>query len=1584
MFGVPDYGINFNAGHSVHTDTTITAGHPGTAPPGVPVLRNGPHQVVLVNRIVLPLTGIVHAEYSMQHIGGGAADQESWLSSIAAAVSMAIEGEYARLYTNHPLTLRVHANVNVRFPNASDRRRAGPRTDVWRTVSFKLPYQPADGPMPALHGDLGHELAVYMANDEVASGQIGRWVNQEYEEDMYEFDRLDMFVDFFPTGIMPRLPGGGCMRRSSQLLVTEMSGNWQLTSRDSKFNNCSFVALGQAWNALYPGERREYWRELACYRKLTSTSQGDFVRPDQLALVALSWGAQLLVHYLDDKDSRVLTLSFNHTFSHHTLEVFLYDDHYFNIKAARQVAPKLVKQVAPPEAEAMEVVVAGPLLLDDAAALRRSLAGFQVTLLHGAAGTGKTYQVKAFIADAEAEGRHVVVVASTGVAAFNIGGSTIHSTFCIPVGQKPDANKCVQRLRINHKLDELDVLVVDEVSTMDATLMQLLSDIMRGLFNHTRPFGGKKVLLLGDVCQAPPSNVFDSESPWFFHSGLWKTLCDQHLICHIPYVTNHRNVEPENFDMFQRLRVGKPNAEDCAKLAARVLPPPPNTLHCFFTNLAANNYNSQIFDALPGELVSYQAKLTDVGRKSGVVHLPHFKVFKLGARVMLQINLDVSRGLTNGAMGDISKMQPERIRVDFEMPDGSYVREWIELSDRHHGGLISEMPLMLAYAITINKVEGLTVPRIAVSLNTNGNRGQHQVHHNILYVALTRTQRLCDLYLLPNPRFSDITCDPVCLAAMEDFTTFHYDDRYAELGDESAPLNRMKPTLSVFNGKGGGPAAFKKKLFFDFETWNDDAGKTRIYYGAAKYTVEDKQVGPDIIIHALDDGKSFCDALFAVVMQDCDGHHIPNQDQPIHLLAYNGGRFDMHFILQYIDRHLVEPSRWDVKVIAKGTDIIMLTITDLVRNRIAVKMHDMMHLLSFGSLRDNLKTYNPAATISKGYFPHDAVNRLGPEATFSHSVSISLEEFPEGDRNEVAKLIADGRLDLESYDMKGELDEYCMADVLVLEQLYAAFDAMSVKTLGKSCLQFVSAASMSWFGFLTHLPAQVRLPNTAETRGGALVKKNKNGMIETLIYKSTPEEDAFIRSAVVGGKCGPRVLESHEQPHVLLDMCGMYSSVMRDGDYPYGAPHWGSPDECAVLLQLLQFGGNLPFTIAEVDCALHPMELEPCVGYRLNGATVWDTGRRTQCYSNVALNLIRANAGTFYGVNRMLVWPSSCKLFQEWIIMTETIKAQGKADKSEGLEKLGKNLANNTYGATLKANKCGEVVFINTGEQLENFYLQHELTAVLPRARWDEQQLRLCYGGDRLEAKADVYSQRPAYLGVFVLDYSKAALDRVVAAGNPLRRDPEGAGVRLQPLYGDTDSLLVPTSWLRPLHVAGLLGSTNGLMADDLNKRCYDLYNTTHVLEDARFFYVHHAICPAPKVYSLLYDKGDGAGAIHEKTVAKGVPRRGVRIRIGQMDLGTKISYAHLERAVKSRDSEDPDYLAVRRACGFKRVGIRLTKKHLSKDVGLYEILDVPLERELKLAFKGRKSYDEEEPRFTVPLHYPEKRRRVEFESEEI
>ena len=149
-------------------------------------------------------------------------------------------------------------------------------------------------------------------------------------------------------------------------------------------------------------------------------------------------------------------------------------------------------------------------------------------LLTGPAGTGKSFTIKYIIELLKANNKNVGLTATTGTAAFIIGGQTIHSFMGMGIGEDTTANifiKIKKKAGIYRTLVELDVLIIDEVSMLDAALLEKISDILCYVKSHSlkepnlleKPFGGIQIIFIGDFCQLAPVKGF-----YCFLSKLWK------------------------------------------------------------------------------------------------------------------------------------------------------------------------------------------------------------------------------------------------------------------------------------------------------------------------------------------------------------------------------------------------------------------------------------------------------------------------------------------------------------------------------------------------------------------------------------------------------------------------------------------------------------------------------------------------------------------------------------------------------------------------------------------------------------------------------------------------------------------------------------------------------------------------------------------------------------------------------------------------------------------------------------------------------------------------------------------------------
>lgn len=384
----------------------------------------------------------------------------------------------------------------------------------------------------------------------------------------------------------------------------------------------------------------------------------------------------------------------------------------------------------------------------------------------GAAGTGKSFIVQILrdvLRYLDLENR-VAFTAPTGVAACNIEGTTIHSWAGIGLASEP-VEKLVDKVRgsvnARNRWRRTEILVIDEISMLPADIFDMLSVIGSQIRADPRPFGGLQVVLCGDFFQLPPV-----KSPKFcFESKYWPQLLGDDGVVVLDKVFRQKD------SLFQRLlndmRRGVLAEANKSILMSRTLPYTlkngivPTLLYA--TNKGVDEINEQKLEAIDEEVVEYPAY--DTGEEEFLAQLrngmkaPTLLRLKIGAQVMLLKNVSVEEGLVNGARGVVTgfsdpvKTNFGMIRqpiVDFSVRLGG--REtmltgvMVELSawDQKRGDKVlarrEQIPLMLAWAISIHKSQGMTIPYLSVSFQGMFEFGQ-------AYVALSRATDLNGLFL---------------------------------------------------------------------------------------------------------------------------------------------------------------------------------------------------------------------------------------------------------------------------------------------------------------------------------------------------------------------------------------------------------------------------------------------------------------------------------------------------------------------------------------------------------------------------------------------------------------------------------------------------------------------------------------------------------------------------------------------------------------------------------------------------------------------------------------------------------------------
>lgn len=392
----------------------------------------------------------------------------------------------------------------------------------------------------------------------------------------------------------------------------------------------------------------------------------------------------------------------------------------------------------------------------------------------GVAGTGKSTLLKYFVTKTS---KRAVVLAPTGVAALNVGGQTIHSFFRFP----PGPIEHIERVSMRGELfSSLDAVVIDEISMVRADLLDAVDESMRiNCGRPNSPFGGAQMIFIGDLFQLQPvvrereeGEYFTQyyESPFFFDANVFSDLD----ISLFKLTTVYRQTDPVFMGLLNRIRINKMRESDLLILNSRVeasFEPPPDLgyIELTTTNRMADVKNSSELQKLPTPEREYTATVTGQFRESQYPTDLRLKL-RIGAQVMM-LNNDVGRRWVNGTVALVQELSDETITVRVPTPPGQPDRicevgkhTW-DISQyriNHQTGKLEsevvgsfkQLPLRLAWAITIHKSQGKTLDRAVIDMS----RGTFA--HGQAYVGLSRCATLEGLVLRAPLRRRDVKVDP--------------------------------------------------------------------------------------------------------------------------------------------------------------------------------------------------------------------------------------------------------------------------------------------------------------------------------------------------------------------------------------------------------------------------------------------------------------------------------------------------------------------------------------------------------------------------------------------------------------------------------------------------------------------------------------------------------------------------------------------------------------------------------------------------------------------------------------------------------
>lgn len=394
----------------------------------------------------------------------------------------------------------------------------------------------------------------------------------------------------------------------------------------------------------------------------------------------------------------------------------------------------------------------------------------QSVFMTGKAGTGKSTFLRHIVENTK---KRTVVLAPTGIAAVNAGGVTLHSFFHLPfkplLPDDPELQIRNLRQRLKHTAEqqklirELELIVIDEVSMVRADIIDFIDKVLRLYSGRFRePFGGKQLLLVGDIFQLEPvvtsdmRDIFRDLYPnlYFFSAKVFRDFA----LVPIELRKVYRQSDSLFIGMLDRMRLGAVSAEDISLLNSRVDPEAssPERQKEFTMTLAPKRdtvdaINTSRLGRLKRKLHTFHGEIRDKFPENSLP-VPLVLELKVGAQVVFVRN-DPEKRWVNGTIGKIHSISENSLEVELENGQiHTITREvWENVSYRYDKetkkideevlGTFTQYPLRLAWALTIHKSQGLTFPRVIIDLE-GGAFAAGQA-----YVALSRCQSLEGLTL---------------------------------------------------------------------------------------------------------------------------------------------------------------------------------------------------------------------------------------------------------------------------------------------------------------------------------------------------------------------------------------------------------------------------------------------------------------------------------------------------------------------------------------------------------------------------------------------------------------------------------------------------------------------------------------------------------------------------------------------------------------------------------------------------------------------------------------------------------------------
>lgn len=413
----------------------------------------------------------------------------------------------------------------------------------------------------------------------------------------------------------------------------------------------------------------------------------------------------------------------------------------------------------------------------------------------GSAGSGKTYLLNQYINYLRDKNIPTAITASTGIAATHLGGMTIHSWAGIGIKEnitKYELEMLESKEYLVRRIQNTNVLIIDEVSMLDAKRLDMVEWVCRHFKRNDRAFGGMQVILCGDFFQLPPvKKSFLSETeknprveagPGLFggeeelgaqtekdmviYSRAWRTM--RPAMCYLS--EQYRQEDSLFLEILNGIRAGKVSEEHFKLIEARMnikFPLGVEPTRLYTHNLDVDAINQKHLDKIGGAERIYQMEgngsemLIKVLKKSCLA--PEILRLKVGAEVMFLKN-NFEKGYVNGTRGKVYTFLADNTPI-IKLQSGAEItaipEEWVIEENGKRKAVISQLPLRLAWAITIHKSQGMSLDSAEIDLSKTFTYGMG-------YVALSRARTLAGVRLVGFHRDA-LLADPRVLELDKDF-----------------------------------------------------------------------------------------------------------------------------------------------------------------------------------------------------------------------------------------------------------------------------------------------------------------------------------------------------------------------------------------------------------------------------------------------------------------------------------------------------------------------------------------------------------------------------------------------------------------------------------------------------------------------------------------------------------------------------------------------------------------------------------------------------------------------------------------------